>query len=199
MQCVEQCLERGHVVDVLIRTPAKLPAALRERVTVIEGDGLDGDAVRRTLAEGAEAVLFAIGIDKHSPENLCADVTAHILAAMPDSQAKRFVFCGGGSTLVPQDTVTFGARFVSFFASTFMGLRHRDKLHQFALLESHRELEWCGVRPLQLRNGPLTREYRAGYHAFSGMSWLSFADCAHAMIEQLSEDRWLHEAPIVCY
>ena len=42
-------------------------------------------------------------------------------------------------------------------------------------------------------------EYRLGYHAFSGLSKISFADCAHAMIRMLDDDTWLHKAPIVQY
>merc|ERR1712136_364613 len=38
-----------------------------------------------------------------------------------------------------------------------------------------------------------------GYNAFSGMSWVSFADCAHAMMTMLNldDDTWVHEVPIV--
>ena len=109
------------------------------------------------------------------------------------------VWCGGGSPLVPDDTVTFGARFVAFFAETFMGLRHRDKAHQLELLDQSKEIEWIGVRPLQIRQGPRRGEYRVGFHAFSGLSWISFADVAHAMIGMLDDDRWLHKAPIIQY
>ena len=197
-ECLAQCLERGDDVTVLARTPSKLPEAVRDRVRVIEGDGLVGADVARAL-EGSEAVLFAIGIDGASAEDLCTNVTRHILAAMPDAGVRRLVWCGGGSTLCAEDTVTFGARFVEFFARTFMGLRHRDKGHQYALLQEHSGIEWVGVRPLQIRKGPRTGVYRTGFDAFNGMSWISFADCAHAMISLLEGDDWLRKAPIVQY
>ena len=68
-ECLRQSLEAGHRVRVLVRDPAKLDAALREKVEVVQGDGLDARAVDAAL-EGSEAALFAIGIDKRSPENL---------------------------------------------------------------------------------------------------------------------------------
>ena len=199
---VRQALDAGHGLSVLARTPAKLDPAVRERVDVVEGDALDAGCVEATLAgdDGAvDGVLFAIGVDRSSPEDLCTDVTRHILEAMPRLGVRRFVWCGGGSNLVEQDHVTLGARFVQFFASTFMGLRHRDKKHQLALLAARRDVEWVGVRPLQMHEGPHTGEYRLGFDAFSGLSKIHFADCADAMLRQLDDDRWLHQAPIVQY
>lgn len=197
-ECLAQALEAGHGVRVLARTPAKLDAGLAAAADVIEGDALDAAAVARTL-EGAEAVLFCIGVDGRSPEDLCTDVTRHILDAMPGLGVRRFVWCGGGGTLVPDDVVTFGARFVAFFSHTFLGLRARDKEHQMALLDSRRDIEWVGVRPLQMRRGPRRGDYRLGFHAFSGFSKISFADCADAMLRQLDDATWLHKAPIVQY
>jgi putative NADH-flavin reductase len=198
-QCLEQCLEAEHEVSVLARTPSKLPTELASRVQVIEGDALDSEAVSAALEGAPEAVFFAIGVDKHSPEDLCTDITRHILAAMSRHGVGRLIWCGGGSTRLPADVVTFGSRFVELFASTFLGLRHRDKAHQIELLERHRGVSWLGVRPLQMRLGPKTCEYRLGYDRYSGMSRISFADCAHAMLGMLDDDTWLHQAPIVQY
>jgi putative NADH-flavin reductase len=195
---LKQCVEAGHQVTVLARTPAKLPSDLRDRITVVEGDGLDPECVNRTLAQGTDGVLFAIGVDRNSPEDLCTDVTRHILAAMPRLGVRRLVWCGGGGTLVEDDVVTLGARFVVAFSRTFMGLRHRDKVHQLALLNQS-SVEWIGIRPLQMRKGPRREAYRLGFDAFSGLSAISFADCAHAMIGMLTHDTWLHKAPIVQY
>jgi putative NADH-flavin reductase len=198
-ECVAQCLEAGHEVTVLVRTPGKLSEAVRERVEVIEGNGLAQDRVDAALDTGCEAILFAVGVDKQSPEDLCTDITRNILAAMPRLGVRRLIWCGGGSTLVPKDQVTLGARFVEGFASLFLGLRHRDKAHQLDLLDENRDLEWIGIRPLQMRAGPRRGSYRLGFDRFNGFSRISFADCAHAMIGMLDDDSWLHEAPIVQY
>jgi putative NADH-flavin reductase len=124
-ECLAQSLEARHELTVLVRTPPKLPAEVRDRIDIVEGDGLAADAVGRAIPPGTEAVLFAIGVDRGSPEDLCTDVTRHILAAMRERDVRRFVWCGGGSTLVSDDVITFGARFVELFSRTFLGLRHR--------------------------------------------------------------------------
>jgi putative NADH-flavin reductase len=198
-ECTEQALAAGHTVTVLARTPSKLPAEVRDRVTVVSGDGLDADAVDRALSAGTDAVLFAVGVDKHSPEDLCTDVTRNILAAMERHGRIRFIWCGGGSNLADRDQVDFGSKFVAWFAKTFLGLRQRDKTHQIALLKSRTDVPWLGIRPLQMRSGPRLGKYRLGYNKFSGFSKISFADCADAMIGMLGDDSWLHEMPIVQY
>lgn len=198
-ECLAQALAAGHEVTVLVRAPDKLPTDLRAQVSVVEGNGLDVAAVARAIPEGTDGVLFAVGVDKHSPEDLCTDVTRHILTALRAVGRGRLVWCGGGGTLVAEDQVTFGARFVVFFASTFMGLRQRDKAHQLSLLQECRDVAWAGIRPLQMRAGPKRGTYRLGFDPFSGLSKIHFADCADAMLGMLENDTWLHKAPIVQY
>ena len=118
---------------------------------------------------------------------------------MRENGIGRFIWCGGGSTPVPEDQVTFGSRFVEFFGKTFMGLRNRDKIHQLEFLGANLDVAWFGVRPLQMGRGPRQGNYRVGFDRFSGMSRISFADCAHAMVGMLNDDTWLHKAPIVQY
>jgi putative NADH-flavin reductase len=50
-----------------------------------------------------------------------------------------------------------------------------------------------------MKQGNKTGEYRLGFNAFSGMSKISFADCAHAMLRMLSDDTWVGKAPIIQY
>jgi putative NADH-flavin reductase len=202
-ECLKQALAGGHAVTVLVRNADKLAPELtdgmRAQITVVEGDGLSAEDVASVITIATDAVLFAIGVDKHSPENLCTDINRHIFSAMADVPCKRFIWCGGGSNFVEQDQITFGARFVKFFAETFMGLRHRDKEEQFRLLAQHPEIDWFGLRPLQMNEGPLQKTYRLGFDEFSGLSQITFADCAHAMLGMLTDDTWLRKAPIIQY
>ncbi len=198
-ELLSQCLDAGHEVTVLLRTPDKLPGELRTRVNVVEGDGLDPAAVERALSTETDAILFAIGIDARSPEHLCADVTRHILAAMRKSGIRRLVWCGGGNTVSEDDVVSLGSRFVVFFTRVFMGLRHRDKLEQIALLEESHDVDWIGIRPLQMRKGGKRGGYRVGFDRYSGFSKITAGDCANEMICMLEDDTWLHRAPVIQY
>ncbi|MFP8878517.1 MAG: NAD(P)H-binding protein [Myxococcota bacterium] len=198
-ECLQQCLDAGHEVTALVRSPAKLPAEVREQINIVEGDCLDPGSVSKALERDTNGVLFAIGVDKGSREDLCTHATRNILNAMRDLEIRRFVWCGGGSNLVDDDQVTLGARFVEFFARTFMSLKHRDKTHQLELLAQSPDIDWLGVRPLQMRNGKKRGKYRVGFDRFSGLSVIHFADCADSMIAMLEDDTWIHKAPIIQY
>ncbi|MEH6586209.1 MAG: NAD(P)H-binding protein [Halioglobus sp.] len=199
-ECLQQCLDAGHDVTVLVRSPSKLPEELKELITIIEGDALSFDDVATATPQGTDAVFFAIGIDERtSPQDLCTDVTRHILDIMRKNTIPKLVWCGGGSNIVEEDVVTFGAKFVRWYAEHFLKHRHTDKEHQLALLNQNRDLCWIGLRPLQMKNGLKTEKYRVGFNAFSGMSKITFADCAHAMITMLSDDTWVGKAPIIQY
>jgi putative NADH-flavin reductase len=199
-ECLAQCVEAGHAVTVLVRNPDKLPEAFRGRINVVRGDGLLADDVAKALPRGTDAVLFAVGVDeKTSPPDLCTDVTRHILHAMRAQQIPRLVWCGGGSNFRDEDVITFGARFVRWFSATFLRHRHTDKEHQLQLLDANADICWIGVRPLQMKAGRRTGRYRLGYNAFSGLSSISFADCAHAMVAMLEDDAWIGKVPIIQY
>lgn len=198
-ECLSQCLESGHDVTVLVRTPAKLPAELRAQIQVVEGDGLDAEAVERALCADTDGILFAVGVDARSPEDLCTDITHHILAAMRKLGIRRLVWCGGGNTVGDEDVVSFGSWFVGFFSRYFMGLRHRDKVHQIALLKESRDVDWIGIRPLQMRKGARRGGYRVGFDRYSGFSQITAGDCANEMIRMLEDDTWLHRAPVIQY
>lgn len=198
-QCLQQALAAGHEVTVLLRNPDKLSPALRQQVHIVEGNALDANKVDEALAIDTKAVLFAIGVDKHSPENLCTDVTRHIFTSMRAKQLSRFIWCGGGSTLISEDRPGFGEKFVQLFSAVFLRRRHYDKALQYHYLDNNRDTPWFGVRPLQMKNGPHTGTYRLGFDRFSGLSTISFADCADAMLSMLESDEWLGKAPVVQY
>lgn len=197
-ECLAQAIDAGHDVRVLVRDANKLSAEYRDKIEIVEGNALVKDDVLTTI-DSVDAVLFAIGVDKYSPENLCTDVTQHIVDGLRAAGGGRFVWCGGGSTLVAEDQLSFGARFVNLYARLFLGLRHRDKDNQYALLQNYQDVDWVGVRPLQIRVGPKTANYQMGFIPFSGASWISFADVGHAMLSLLNNKDYLRQAPIIRY
>ncbi len=199
-ECLQQCLDAGHDITVLVRNPTKLPENVKNRITIIQGDALSPDDVQRAIPTNTDAILFAVGVDeKTSPPDLCTDVTRLILNVMRNKPDIRLVWCGGGSNILEDDVVTLGSRFVRLFSELFLKHRHSDKEHQIALLEENKALIWIGIRPLQMKAGKKRGKYRLGYNAYSGMSNITFADCAHAMVQMLTDDTWIGKAPIIQY
>src|SRR5258706_4792105 len=118
---------------------------------------------------------------------------------MREKNVGRLVWCGGGSTLVPEDKIGFGAKFVKMYSRVCLPMRYFDKENQFALLDKNRDVDWIGVRPLQMKTGAHTGNYRVGFNPFNGFSEISFSDCAGAMLGMLNNDAWIGKAPIVQY
>ena len=199
-ECLIQALDAGHEVTVLVRTPEKLPKNIVNRINVIKGDALSLDDVVLSISESTDAILFAIGVDeKISPKDLCTNATKNIIKAMRINKVSRFVWCGGGSNILKEDVITFGSKFVRWYAEVFLNLRHTDKEHQISLLEENRDLGWIGVRPLQMKHGIKKERYRLGFNAYSGFSKITFSDCAHAMVNMLVDDTWIGKSPIIQY
>ena len=213
-EILRQALAAGHSVSVLVRSAAKLealfineiilPERQRAKLNIIEGDARCNADVAR-LVNVCDHILFALGNTTTGTENLCTDVTRLVLPHLGIS--RRFIFCSGGSTEVlindvPCDADTYGARFVRWWARMFMANSHNDKKNQMALVLLSQK-EWYCVRPLQMGQYGVcqvhTGVYRLGYLPFNGMSQISFADCADAMLNMVTERTWRRCAPIIQY
>jgi len=199
-ECLLQGLKSGHDITVLVRNPEKIPEIIRNRITIVIGDALSINDVMASLTKNTDAILFAIGMrNRNSPKDLCTNVTKNIIQAMRLHDISRFIWCGGGSNILKEDIITSGSKFVRHYAKIFMKNKHTDKIHQLELIEANKDLCLIGIRPLQMVKGKKTGQYRIGYNAFNGFSKITFADCAHAMVNMLTDDSWIGKAPIIQY
>ena len=199
-ECLQQCLDSGHDITVLVRNPENIPESIRNHIKIVVGDALSIDDIKASLVKGTDAILFAIGMrNRNSPKDLCTNVTKNIIQVMRLHNIPRLVWCGGGSNIQNEDVINFGAKFVRKYSEIFLKHKHTDKEHQLVLIETNNDLCLIGIRPLQMLQGNRTGQYRLGYNAFSGMSKITFADCAHAMVNMLIDDSWDGKAPIIQY
>ncbi len=113
---VQQALEDGHTLRVLVRNPARLAPSDHERVEAVVGDATLAEDVARVVA-GADVVVSCLG---NAGKLRVMDVAAsHILAAAGSQpKAPRCLFissvgCGGTSFLVKWMLIVIG---------TFQGL-----------------------------------------------------------------------------
>ena len=77
--------------------------------------------------------------------------------------------------------------------------QYEDKDRQEEIIR-HSGLEWVIVRPARLTNEPATGEYQV---FLSGDSYrattISREDVSAFILAQLSEDRYLHQTPVISY
>ncbi|HIP69835.1 MAG TPA: hypothetical protein EYH05_00385 [Anaerolineae bacterium] len=61
------------------------------------------------------------------------------------------------------------------------------------------ELDWVIVRPSTLTKGPATGEYQVSVDASLVGSQISRADAAQFTLQQLTDDTWLLQTPVITY
>lgn len=180
---LEQALQSGHDVTVLVRDPARL-GALADHVTIVTGSVSDPDAVDRAVA-GADVVISAIGPDANDAtqvERLRGGMRATI-AAMQRHGVRRIVNLSGAGITAPGERKPLLDRLATRIVRRFA--RHVVDAKQAEYDElAGSDLEWIAVRPGIVTDGPLTRHSIAGPDALRPGARISRADVAHLMLAQ---------------
>jgi putative NADH-flavin reductase len=190
---LEQALEQGHEVTALARNPAAVaPRDYRPRV--LEGNALDPEAVEAAV-EGQDAVLSALGTRSRKPTTLFSASTANLVDAMKKHGVRRLVCLTGIGA--GDSKGHSGFLYDRVILPFVVNNQYEDKDRQEEIVRRS-GLEWVIVRPARLTNESATGEYRVflsgdPYRATS----ISREDVAAFMLAQLSEDRYLHQTPVI--
>jgi putative NADH-flavin reductase len=190
-QIIAQALEQGHHVTALVRDPARLPIT-HANLTVVQGNVLDDAPVRETL-QGAGAAVISLGNTADNPDYVVSDGTAVILRAMREGGVPRVVVVtsmGVGDSL-KQVSLPF-----RMLMQTVLKKPMEDKERQEKLVMDS-GLEWIIVRPGGLTDAPATGRYDAGLDPSIGAGQVSRADVAAFVLQQLSDDTYLHRTPAI--
>jgi putative NADH-flavin reductase len=192
---LDKALEQGHEVTALARNPSAVaPRDYRPRV--LEGNTLDPEAVEAAVA-GQDAVLSALGTRGSKPTTLFSASTANLVDAMIKHGVRRLVCVTGIGT---GDSRGHGGFLYDRVLLPFVVRnQYADKDRQEEIIKRS-GLEWVIVRPARLTNEAATGEYQV---FLSGDSYrattISREDVAAFMLAQLSEDRHVHQTPVISY
>jgi putative NADH-flavin reductase len=188
---VSQALERDYEVTALVRNPDKITDS---RVRVIAG-ALDA-ATLETAVAGQDAVIFALGT-KPGATTLFSDSTRTLLAAMQKQLVRRIVVITG---IGSGDSKGHGGFLYDCIVYPLVTRKiYEDKDRQEAFLKAS-DRDWVIVRPAAFTNGPLTRTWRAT-DDLRGVTikWISRADVASFVLDQVTSDEWLRRTPLIGY
>lgn len=175
-QLLEEALRRGHSVTAIARNPAKLQG--REGVATVALDVSDADALARTLS-GHDVVLSAAHFSGIKPQA--------IIEPVKKAGVKRLLVVGGaGSLLLPSghkviDSPDFPE---AYKAEATAGGHYLDTLRQ------ERELDWTFLSPsAEFVEGERTGSFKLGKDHLligaDGKSWITFADYAIALLDEV--------------
>ncbi|MCE1115062.1 MULTISPECIES: NAD(P)-dependent oxidoreductase [Pseudomonas] len=177
-QLLEEALRRGHSVVAIARDPSKLQG--REGVTVKALDAKDSAALQAAVS-GCDAVLSAAHFSTLEPQA--------VIGPVKHAGVKRLLVVGGaGSLLLPSgqrviDSPDFPE---AYKAEANGGVRFLDALRQ------EQALDWTFLSPsAEFVEGERSGQYKLGKDHLligaEGKSWITFADYAIAMIDELEK------------
>lgn len=195
-ELVGQALERGHHVTAQARSPEKLAELEHPDLEVVRGDVLDPADVERAVT-GQEAVLCAIGTGAER-STLREDGTRNLVDAMTATGVRRLVCLSSLGVGDSRANLGFFTRFV--VVGIFLRHAFADHERQEAVIRTS-SLDWTIVRPPHLKEGPRTGEYRYGFPPTDRdiQGWISRADLADFMLNQLDSDAYVRQSPGVSY
>jgi putative NADH-flavin reductase len=194
---VEQALDRGDEVIVLVRDTSNLTTQRHQRLRVVQGDALDPKAVEQAVV-GTGAVLIALGHTKSSSKDVLTEGTKNIVAAMNKHGVRRLVSLTGAGVRDPKDQPKLVDRVIGSFLKLLQRDLLEDSIGQARVIKES-DLDWVIVRAPVLTEGDKKGEYRIGYVGKESGTKLSRADVADFMLKQTSDHTYLHQAPVISY
>jgi len=196
----KQALAEGHAVTAVTRHPQTFPLR-HERLQVMRGDVFDLSSVEQAVA-GQDAVLSTLGVPySRKTITLYSQGTAHIVQAMNHYGVRRLV-CVSSSATDPltrfhdtQGGFIFEKILKPFFTLVIGRTLYADmKRMETLVMNSH--LDWTIVRPSGLFETPAVTDYQVAEAYISGR-YTSRADLADCMLQQLTNDQYVHKAVAV--
>lgn len=190
-----QALQRGHLVTALVRDKAKATEAPDLRF--VEGDAQDESAVSAALA-GQEAVIYSLGHSRlNQPTTFFSDTTRILLKLMAEHGVRRLVAVTGIGAGDSRGHGGWLYNNVIFPLFTRQGYEDKDRME--ALIRAS-ALDWVIVRPASFADGPARGNLRA-LTKLEGIqiAKISRADAASFVLDQLEQDTFLQQTPLVGY
>ena len=191
---VGRALDQGCAVVCQTRNASKLDA-IATRVRVREFDPTDPVRLGK-FVKGADAVVFALGVDAAAPTTLFTDVTKALLAAMSRERVRRLIAITGVGA---GETRGHGGFFYDrIIFPVFTRKRYADKDRQEALIAAS-DLDWIIVRPAPFSNRrvPGSIEVHTRIAADTVLRRITRDEVAAFVVDQFDSDRYLHQRPFI--
>ncbi len=185
---VEQALALGHEVTAFVHSSAEYK---RTGLRVVAGDARDRAAMLEAV-RGQEAVLDTLG--SHIPflhTTLETDTALNVMDAMQEAGVRRLIVV---STIGEGDSTS---NVHSYYKHLFMPTLLRGVMQDKAGLEAavkHSTLDWIIIRPAGLSNGEPKGIRIVHPETGEKVRFITRADVAQFMLEQLTSDLYLHQA-----
>lgn len=184
-------LERGDEPTAFVRKDLGVPG-----VRLARGEARDAASLEAAV-EGQDAVFSAFGPRSFKEDDLQEVFMRNLVAAMKAKGVKRLVNLSAWGAGDTRDSLPLiGKLFVRLvLAKLFADKERGEKI----LFESG--LDWINVRPGRLSNRKARGGVRASLDpkAVKPIPFMTRADLAAFMVDQLHDDTWIRKSPLIGY
>lgn len=191
-RAVTVAAERGHQVVAAARTQSAVSPGVVPTVV----DVRDGAAVRRAV-EGADAVLWCVGVTRRSGPGVGREGMAHLVAAAAEAGVSRLVTVSGAGVTLAGDRKGLGARLVSRLTAALASDLVSDKQAEHEVLASS-GVSWTEVRPPRLTEADRPESWVLVERA-PGLAAkpVTKVDVARAMVALAESQDWVRRSPFL--
>lgn len=193
---LQEALASGHSVRALARSPAKL-AHYGSRITVIQGDARDPDAVSELL-RGSDVVVSALGpvqADGAAALTINADATRTVLQAMQAHGISRYLVVSGAAIVMPGDERDLLGVWIKALAELGLADAVRDKQAEYALL-AQSTVDWTLVRCPLIDPQPFRQDVLVSLATPPAFRVRS-GELARFIIDEIDARQFVREGPFV--
>jgi len=185
-EVVEQALEAGHHVTVILRHPDKF-SIRHEQLRIIQGDVLQPQTFVN-LFFGADVVISCLGSRKREPTTVYSQGVTNILTEMQKVDVTRIICLSAGGVVVPTNATFIMKFLIKYILQRLFKYGYADMLKMETILK-HSDSNWTVIRPPRLLNGDKTGIYRTiTNESLPNMSSLKRTDLAHYIIHHLEDE-----------
>lgn len=187
---VDQALEAGHEVSVLVRNPSAF-GVRHERLEVVVGDFGEMERVEGVV-RGQDAVISALGTNRRGPVTVCSDGVRAILKAMDKHGVRRLLVVSVYGASAGRDRSMY-----VLLTRAMLGQDMLDKDRMEDLIRAS-DVNWTIVRPPRLTTGPRTGAYQTGTDLPVRItSKISRSDLAAFLLREMGAEAYVRETPAI--
>lgn len=189
----ERALQNGYQIRMLVRNPAKITFK-DEQIEIMQGDVQDLESLRSLLTD-CKIVINTFGQPvKDSP--IYSHVTKNILEIMKELNLKRYIGVTGGSLTIDGDHKSMlnkiGAKLFEVLYSKMM----TDKKKEWHYLQKNKLINWTLIRLPFIADSSEIGDIKESLVDMPGTK-ITNQDIATFIIQQIEDQKYIHQAPFI--
>ncbi len=189
---VSTAIEQGYHVKILLRNPDKNKFS-HDNLEIVVGDAQSRESLEK-LTENVDIIINSVGQNpKDAP--FYSSITRDLIDIAEKKNIKRLVCVTGAVVTTPSDKKDFVAKLGVFVMKFIYSKMVADKQKEFSAL-SNSNLDWTLVRLPMISHDKGTGKIKESLKTTPGVQ-ITNEDIADSIIEMITKDRYIHQAPFI--